>query len=69
MYVSIVEEQRNVLRRENTPAIRRNRRKGNRARISFYIRIFLKNFSSKPFSTIDAGSVSHSLYNIFSFTA
>ena len=56
MHVSIVEERRNVLRRENTPAIRRNTRKGNRARICFYIRIFLKNFSSKPFSTIDAGS-------------
>ena len=51
-----VEERRNALRRKNTPAIRRNTRKGNRARICFYIRIFLKNFNSKPFSTIDAGS-------------
>ena len=41
MHVSIVEERRNVLRRENTPAIRRNTRKGNRARICFYVRIFL----------------------------
>ena len=56
MHVSIVEERRNVLRRKNTPAIQRNTRKGNRARICYYIRIFLKNFSSKPFSTIDAGS-------------
>ena len=70
----IVEERRNVLRRKNTPAIRRNTRKGNRARICFYIRIFLKNFSSKPFSMIDCRlkgviipaphTVSHSLYKI-----
>ena len=46
MHVSIVEERRNVLRRKNMPAIRRNTRKGNRARICYYIRIFLKNFSS-----------------------
>ena len=61
MHVSIVEERRNVFRRKNTPVIQRNTRKGNRARICYYIRIFLKNFSSKPFSTIDAGSHSLSL--------
>ena len=40
MPVSIVEERRNVLRRENTPAIRRNTRKGNRARIKLNGEIF-----------------------------
>ena len=79
MHVPIVEERRNVLRRKNTPANRRNTRNGYRSRICLYNRIFLKNFGSKPFSMMDCRikgviipapqTVSHSLYKIFSFTA
>ena len=79
MHVPLVEERGNVLRRKNTPANRRNTRNGYRSRICLYIRSFLKNFGSKPFSMIDCRikgviiptphTVSHSLYMIFSFTA
>ena len=39
MHVSIVEERRNVLRRENTPAIRRNRRAYIFSALRQYVRI------------------------------